>query len=109
MATLQQLLKPSWSSLFSPSSSRHSQPQLRGLNSTITTPKASLQNSSINRRQFVAETAAAVSLTISPLVAPVQPAKAGESLSEWERLYLPIDPGVVLLDIAFVPDDLNHG
>ncbi|XP_041013945.1 photosystem II stability/assembly factor HCF136, chloroplastic isoform X1 [Juglans microcarpa x Juglans regia] len=32
-----------------------------------------------------------------------------DALSEWERVYLPIDPGVVLLDIAFVPDDLNHG
>ncbi|EMS61040.1 hypothetical protein TRIUR3_14237 [Triticum urartu] len=30
-------------------------------------------------------------------------------LSEWERVGLPIDPGVVLLDIAFVPDDPSHG
>ncbi|GJX47889.1 FAD/NAD(P)-binding oxidoreductase family protein [Tanacetum coccineum] len=30
-------------------------------------------------------------------------------LSEWEHVYLPIDPGVVLLDIAFVPDDPSHG
>ncbi|KAG6575719.1 Photosystem II stability/assembly factor, chloroplastic, partial [Cucurbita argyrosperma subsp. sororia] len=102
MATLQQLLKPSWSSsLFASTSPRHS------LSST--TPKASLQNSSINRRQFVAETAATVSLSLSPFIAPVPPAKSEESLSEWERLYLPIDPGVVLLDIAFVPDDLDRG
>lgn len=32
-----------------------------------------------------------------------------DSLSDWERVYLPIDPGVVLLDIAFVPGDFNHG
>uniref|UniRef100_A0A453TD46 Photosynthesis system II assembly factor Ycf48/Hcf136-like domain-containing protein n=2 Tax=Aegilops tauschii subsp. strangulata TaxID=200361 RepID=A0A453TD46_AEGTS len=32
-----------------------------------------------------------------------------EDLSEWERVGLPIDPGVVLLDIAFVPDDPSHG
>ncbi|GJX66462.1 6-phosphogluconate dehydrogenase-like protein [Tanacetum coccineum] len=32
-----------------------------------------------------------------------------DSLSEWECVYLPIDPGVVLLDIAFVPDDPSHG
>lgn len=57
----------------------------------------------------MADTAAAVSLSLSPFIAPVQPAKSEESLSEWERLYLPIDPGVVLLDIAFVPDDMNHG
>nr|GEX60744.1 6-phosphogluconate dehydrogenase, C-terminal-like protein [Tanacetum cinerariifolium] len=31
-----------------------------------------------------------------------------DSLSEWERVYLPIDPGVVLLDIVFVTDDLSH-
>ncbi|GJU52505.1 V-type proton ATPase subunit A1 [Tanacetum coccineum] len=32
-----------------------------------------------------------------------------DALSEWEYVYLPIDPGVVLLDIAFVPDDPSHG
>ncbi|KAL5068849.1 hypothetical protein RYX36_019736 [Vicia faba] len=55
------------------------------------------------RRQFIAETTA-----ISVLV-PSQLVKAEETLSEWERVYLPIDPGVVLLDIAFVPEDPNHG
>ncbi|KAG7025624.1 Photosystem II stability/assembly factor, chloroplastic [Cucurbita argyrosperma subsp. argyrosperma] len=111
MATLQQLLRPSW---FASSSPRHSftslsQPQLQPRTVNSVTPKASIKNSSINRREFVAETAAAVSLSLSPLIAPVKPAKSEENLSQWERLYLPIDPGVVLLDIAFVPDDLNHG
>ncbi|XP_047262431.1 uncharacterized protein LOC107857594 isoform X2 [Capsicum annuum] len=66
---------------------------------------------SINRRQLIADTAAAIVLPpllgvgLSPL-----PAKADDvPLSEWERVFLPIDPGVVLLDIAFVPDDPNHG
>lgn len=37
-------------------------------------------------------------------------ARAGELVTkEWERVYLPIDPGVVLLDIAFVPEDPQHG
>lgn len=40
---------------------------------------------------------------------PTARADAAPSLSEWERIYLPIDPGVVLLDIAFVPDDPSHG
>ncbi|GKB35326.1 N-terminal acetyltransferase A complex auxiliary subunit NAA15-like protein isoform X2 [Tanacetum coccineum] len=31
-----------------------------------------------------------------------------DSLSEWERVYLPIDPRVVLLSIAFVTDDHSH-
>jgi hypothetical protein len=43
------------------------------------------------------------------VLVPSQLAKSEETLSEWERVYLPIDPGVVLLDIAFVPEDPNHG
>lgn len=78
------------------------------------TPKASSVNhnghqQSVTRRLFIAETAAAVSISVSPLLGFEQQAKAEEALSEWERVFLPIDPGVVLLDIAFVPDDLNHG
>lgn len=49
---------------------------------------------------------------MGPLVLPRTPlARADQppSLSEWERVLLPIDPGVVLLDIAFVPDDPSHG
>ncbi|XP_058784553.1 uncharacterized protein LOC131659364 [Vicia villosa] len=34
--------------------------------------------------------------------------KAEETLFLWERDYLPIDSGVVLLDIAFVPEDPYH-
>lgn len=51
--------------------------------------------------------AAALSLALAPLGM----AKADDvgRLLEWERVYLDIDPGVVLLDIAFVPDDPNHG
>uniref|UniRef100_A0A2N9ETV5 Photosynthesis system II assembly factor Ycf48/Hcf136-like domain-containing protein n=1 Tax=Fagus sylvatica TaxID=28930 RepID=A0A2N9ETV5_FAGSY len=68
-------------------------------------PQASLQQSS--RRQFVSQT---TSLSLSLLVgASPLIASSEEALSEWERVYLPIDPGVVLLDIAFVPDDSNHG
>ncbi|KAG1359524.1 Photosystem II stability/assembly factor HCF136, chloroplastic [Cocos nucifera] len=62
------------------------------------------------RRRFIAETAAAP-LLLGPLVGlQPPPARSDEpAVSEWERVYLPIDPGVVLLDIAFVPDDLSHG
>ncbi|XP_073102656.1 uncharacterized protein [Elaeis guineensis] len=51
-----------------------------------------------------------IPLALAPLVGPhPPPARSDEpALSEWERVYLTIDPGVVLLDIAFVPDDLNH-
>lgn len=73
-------------------------------------PKASsLQQFSLNRRRFITDTTA-VSLSIpTTLLGFEQLARSEETLSEWERVYLPIDPGVVLLDIAFVPDDPNHG
>ncbi|XP_010940339.3 photosystem II stability/assembly factor HCF136, chloroplastic [Elaeis guineensis] len=62
------------------------------------------------RRRFIAETTSAP-LLLAPLVGlQPPPARSDEPpVSEWERVYLPIDPGVVLLDIAFVPDDLSHG
>lgn len=62
------------------------------------------------RRQFLAQSAAvaALSLSLSPSLSPL-PAKSEDLLSDWERVYLPIDPGVVLLDIAFVPNDPTHG
>ncbi|KAI9169490.1 hypothetical protein LWI28_013128 [Acer negundo] len=73
-------------------------------------PRAcSSQTTPLSRRQLVSQ-AATLSLSVS--VASTlcqQPAKSEEILSAWERLYLPIDPGVVLLDIAFVPDESNHG
>lgn len=54
--------------------------------------------------------AAAIPLTLGPLVSFPEAARSEEPpLSDWERIYLPVDPGVVLLDIAFVPDDPNHG
>ncbi|XP_054809780.1 photosystem II stability/assembly factor HCF136, chloroplastic isoform X3 [Prosopis cineraria] len=98
------LLRP-FTSIFSDSRNRHwrnAQAPARFI------PKASLQQSSLNRRCFIAETAA-ISLSVPSLIGFEQLARSEEALSEWERVYLPIDPGVVLLDIAFVPDDLNHG
>ncbi|KAK4484073.1 hypothetical protein RD792_011293 [Penstemon davidsonii] len=62
----------------------------------------------VSRRQLIGAAAATVSL--SPLGGSRTAALAADNpLSEWERVYLPIDPGVVLLDIAFVPDDPSHG
>lgn len=66
---------------------------------------------------MITETASATAMSlIGSLVSQLPPqtqqqAFAAEepALSEWERVYLPIDPGVVLLDIGFVPDDPNHG
>ncbi|KAL3830647.1 hypothetical protein ACJIZ3_019449 [Penstemon smallii] len=62
----------------------------------------------VSRRQLIG--AAAATVSISPLGGSRTAALAADNaLSEWERVYLPIDPGVVLLDIAFVPDDPSHG
>ncbi|XP_043716442.1 photosystem II stability/assembly factor HCF136, chloroplastic isoform X2 [Telopea speciosissima] len=93
--------RPSVTSLFMRTTRQYRNSQARFVT------RASLQQPS-NRRQFIAETAA-VSLSLTPLIGFGEPAKSEEALSEWERVYLPIDPGVVLLDIAFVPDDSNHG
>ena len=37
------------------------------------------------------------------------PAGATVVSPEWEQVQLPVDPGVVLLDIGFTGDDPNHG
>lgn len=106
------LLKPSLTSLLASTPRSHFRfPQ----SPSRFIPKASsssspLQQSSICRRRFVAETAAISLSLVAPFFGSVQPANSEETaLSEWERVYLPIDPGVVLLDIAFVPDDPKHG
>jgi hypothetical protein len=74
----------------------------------LVTPRAC---SAPTRRGLIADTAtAAVAAAAAPLLLPrTPPALAADPLSEWERVGLPIDPGVVLLDIAFVPDDPSHG
>lgn len=82
-------------------------------------PKQIRIQSCLNRRQFISQTnmaasSVSMSLLLRLLVPEVAAAAAKsqdeeDSLSDWERVYLPIDPGVVLLDIAFVPDDFNHG
>ncbi|XP_020112895.1 photosystem II stability/assembly factor HCF136, chloroplastic [Ananas comosus] len=82
-------------------------------------PRSSFRSSSPsssspkNRREFIVDTAAAAAaaapLVLTPLVGGAAARAEEPALSEWERVYLPVDPGVVLLDIAFVPDDLSHG
>ncbi|KAH9323715.1 hypothetical protein KI387_018354, partial [Taxus chinensis] len=68
------------------------------------------QQIQLGRRQWLAETAAGVSFSLALLSQGIGIAIAEDlGLSEWERVPLPINPGVVLLDIAFVPDDSNHG
>ncbi|KAL7163111.1 hypothetical protein ACSBR2_039247 [Camellia fascicularis] len=81
----------------------------RASQSTTLLPRASLHHHQTRRHLVAQTTALSISISLSPLIGFEQQAKSEEALSEWERVYLPIDPGVVLLDIAFVPDDPNHG
>ncbi|KAH6761308.1 hypothetical protein C2S51_018257 [Perilla frutescens var. frutescens] len=77
-----------------------------GVSSSL--PPQPLQSSTaITHRQLIGDLQSAATVSLSPLG---REALASEDpLSEWERVTLPIDPGVVLLDIAFVPDDPSHG
>jgi len=100
------MLKPSLNSLipqlFSASPTRLPNSALHFTSQSLSLQQSS--SSSLSRREFVSQT---TTISVSLLAAP--PARSEDALSDWERVYLPIDPGVVLLDIAFVPDDLNHG
>ncbi|CAK9863322.1 unnamed protein product [Sphagnum jensenii] len=58
----------------------------------------------LGRRQlFLGVGTAALTLSLGSRV------RAEEALSDWEQIPLPINPGVVLLDLAFVPDEPDHG
>ncbi|XP_004297743.1 PREDICTED: photosystem II stability/assembly factor HCF136, chloroplastic [Fragaria vesca subsp. vesca] len=96
------LLKPSLTSLFVSTPPRHFP--------TTSLPRF-IPRASLTRRHLVSDTAAlSLALTVPLLGSSALPAKSEEpALSEWEKVSLPIDPGVVLLDIAFVPDDPKHG
>eukprot|EP00270_Netrium_digitus_P004294 TRINITY_DN152_c0_g1_i1.p1 TRINITY_DN152_c0_g1~~TRINITY_DN152_c0_g1_i1.p1 ORF type:complete len:441 (+),score=68.65 TRINITY_DN152_c0_g1_i1:60-1325(+) len=90
-----------------------------GISCSAVQPDTSSQDgngSGCSRREVLtAGTASFASLalgaaaTSSGLFSSVEPAIAEGTASEWEKIPLPVDPGVVLLDITFVPDDLNHG
>ncbi|XP_002966130.2 photosystem II stability/assembly factor HCF136, chloroplastic [Selaginella moellendorffii] len=59
------------------------------------------------RRSFLGGAAASAGLVIA--LPTLRSSAAEEQLSQWEKVPLPIDPGVVLLDLSFVPDEPNRG
>lgn len=74
----------------------------------VPSASAGQTDNTITRRQLIGGIqAATAAISLYPLGRKVLAAE--DPLSEWERVFLPIDPGVVLLDIAFVPDDPSHG
>ncbi|KAK1325686.1 hypothetical protein QJS10_CPA01g00100 [Acorus calamus] len=106
------LLNPSSSPLTTPTSRhfRPSRPRLLPRASSSPPPPTPPHEPTLNRRGFVADTALAAAASFAvPLIGIDRTIARSEELSEWDRVYLPIDPGVVLLDIAFVPEDPNHG
>ncbi|GER56128.1 photosystem II stability/assembly factor HCF136 [Striga asiatica] len=114
MAAIQQLtLSHSSSSIITPSppKSHSSSFRRRSLLPSASAARESpppAPGNPIGRRGLIGlHAVAAAAITLSPL--GKKALAADEPLSEWERVYLPIDPGVVLLDIAFVPDDPSHG
>lgn len=62
--------------------------------------------SSVSRRNVLAATSA---LSLASLLGGGGAAVAEDSISDWEQVFLPINPGVVLLDLAFVPDQPERG
>ncbi|KAK1273592.1 hypothetical protein QJS04_geneDACA019169 [Acorus gramineus] len=108
------LLNPS-SSLLTTPTSRHFRPSRplllpRASSSPPPPPPTPPHEPTLNRRGFVADTALAAAASFAvPLIGIDRTIARSDELSEWDRVYLPIDPGVVLLDISFVPEDPNHG
>lgn len=111
MAALQHLsssiITPPLSQLHSRFNFRRRRALLPSASATRESHPPQQTNSAITRRQLIGGLHAAAAVSLSPLGSKAL--AADEPLSEWERVYLPIDPGVVLLDIAFVPDDPSHG
>ncbi|XP_011075302.1 photosystem II stability/assembly factor HCF136, chloroplastic isoform X2 [Sesamum indicum] len=111
MASLQHLsssiITPPPSQLRSRFHSRRRRALLPSASANRESPCPQQINIAISRRQLIGGFHAAAAVSLSPLGSKAL--AADEPLSEWERGYLPIDPGVVLLDIAFVPDDPSHG
>lgn len=61
----------------------------------------------VGRRAVLAATSA---LSFAGFLGGVEGAVAAEDvISDWEQVTLPVNPGVVLLDLAFVPDQPQRG
>ncbi|KAF6259737.1 photosystem II stability/assembly factor HCF136 [Scenedesmus sp. NREL 46B-D3] len=71
--------------------------------------QATADGADIPRRTMLSSAVALGAATMLPYAAPFA-AKANKVLSsDWEEVDLPVDKGVVLLDIGFTGSDPNHG
>uniref|UniRef100_A0A7I4B2R4 Photosynthesis system II assembly factor Ycf48/Hcf136-like domain-containing protein n=1 Tax=Physcomitrium patens TaxID=3218 RepID=A0A7I4B2R4_PHYPA len=81
----------------------------------VVTPVAALEEGDeelavVSRRGVLAASTAALSLGVLMGGSDGSDAAlADETISSWEQVVLPVDPGVVLLDMAFVPDQPDRG
>ncbi|KAG6549194.1 hypothetical protein Mapa_009180 [Marchantia paleacea] len=90
---------------------RSKAPAAVGVSNGSQTVRASAEEkgSGMGRREFFS---AATGLSLGAFVGGslvTGEAKAEAELADWERIPLPVDRGVVLLDLAFVPDEPDHG
>jgi hypothetical protein len=82
----------------------HGAEEFNNVEGEVTAAAAVAAAEELGRRQlFLGVGTAALTLSLGARV------RAEEALSDWEQIPLPIDPGVVLLDLAFVPDEPDHG
>lgn len=63
---------------------------------------------SVSRRSLLSA-GAGLALSVSALGVSSPASAVDIDLEEWEKVELPLEPGVVLLDVAFVPNDPKHG
>eukprot|EP00238_Polyblepharides_amylifera_P009833 CAMPEP_0196583562 /NCGR_PEP_ID=MMETSP1081-20130531/43904_1 /TAXON_ID=36882 /ORGANISM="Pyramimonas amylifera, Strain CCMP720" /LENGTH=416 /DNA_ID=CAMNT_0041904491 /DNA_START=99 /DNA_END=1349 /DNA_ORIENTATION=+ len=68
------------------------------------------KTSTLSRRELTVTTPASIAAVaaLSALPQSVR-AEAFAGSDEWVQVPLPVDPGVILLDVEFVPDEPNHG
>ncbi len=82
----------------------HGAEEFNKVEGEVSTAGAVAAAEELGRRQlFLGVGTAALTLSLGSRV------RAEEALSDWEQIPLPINPGVVLLDLAFVPDEPDHG
>jgi len=93
------------------STARAIRPAQRHANaSKVTCSAQSDEEMKVSRREFGVAGPAAAAVTLALSALPAQEALAAATVTgQWEQVDLGLEPGVILLDIAFVPNDPNHG
>lgn len=83
-------------------------PARRSVAPRATADDAATSSSAVTRRGLLSGVSAAAAAT-TLLTAPRRATAGTVVTADWEQVALPVDPGVVLLDIGFTGSDPNHG